>query len=235
MILREQSHFSRFFDQTTTSMKQTNNAIKFLMAQYRAIFKNAYFKGLTSAVLLTAGLAAAGTVQAASEFPINSGNMAYEYTISSDGTTWVGASDSGSSANDTQFTTSGSSATYVDKITISNGGTLSSDPDNKGAENLYIGESLIVNDGGKIELTGQAGSGGGIQGWNGTNSGSSASGALTVNAGGTVSVTQSQIQMGDISVSGEDATITVGGNIGLDESTTFKLGASGAITMGDCH
>ena len=45
-------------------MKQTNNAIKFLMAQYRAIFKSAYFKGLTSAVLLTAGLAA-GATQAA--------------------------------------------------------------------------------------------------------------------------------------------------------------------------
>ena len=46
-------------------MKQTNNAIKFLMAQYRAIFKNAYFKGLTSAVLLTAGLSVAGGAQAA--------------------------------------------------------------------------------------------------------------------------------------------------------------------------
>ena len=46
-------------------MKQTNNAIKFLMAQYRAIFKNAYFKGLTSAVLLTAGMAVAGNAQAA--------------------------------------------------------------------------------------------------------------------------------------------------------------------------
>ena len=45
-------------------MKQTNNAIKFLMAQYRAIFKNAYFKGMASAVLLTAGLAA-GASQAA--------------------------------------------------------------------------------------------------------------------------------------------------------------------------
>ena len=45
-------------------MKQTNNAIKFLMAQYRAIFKNAYFKGIASAVLLTAGLAA-GQAQAA--------------------------------------------------------------------------------------------------------------------------------------------------------------------------
>ena len=39
-------------------MKQTNNAIKFLMAQYRAIFQNAYFKGLATAAVLTAGLAA---------------------------------------------------------------------------------------------------------------------------------------------------------------------------------
>ena len=39
-------------------MKQTSNAIKFLMAQYRAIFKSAYFKGLATAVV-TVGLAAA--------------------------------------------------------------------------------------------------------------------------------------------------------------------------------
>ena len=38
-------------------MKQTNNAIKFLMAQYRAIYQNAYFKGLTTAAILTLGLA----------------------------------------------------------------------------------------------------------------------------------------------------------------------------------
>ena len=47
-------------------MKQTNNAIKFLMAQYRAIFKNAYFKGMATALVLTAGLAA-GQAQAATE------------------------------------------------------------------------------------------------------------------------------------------------------------------------
>ena len=44
-------------------MKQTNNAIKFLMAQYRAIFKNAYFKGMATALVLSAGLAA-GQAQA---------------------------------------------------------------------------------------------------------------------------------------------------------------------------
>ena len=47
-------------------MKQTNNAIKFLMAQYRAIFKNAYFKGMATALVLTAGLAA-GQAQAVDE------------------------------------------------------------------------------------------------------------------------------------------------------------------------
>ena len=44
-------------------MKQTNNAIKFLMAQYRAIFQNAYFKGLATAAVVTIGLAA-GQAQA---------------------------------------------------------------------------------------------------------------------------------------------------------------------------
>ena len=44
-------------------MKLSNNALNFLLAQYRAIFKRAYVKGLASAVLLTAGLAA-GQAQA---------------------------------------------------------------------------------------------------------------------------------------------------------------------------
>ena len=46
-------------------MKISNNALNFLLAQYRAIFKRAYIKGIASAVILTAGLAA-GQSQAAS-------------------------------------------------------------------------------------------------------------------------------------------------------------------------
>ena len=49
-------------------MKQTNNAIKFLIAQYRAIFQNAYFKGLATAAVVTMGLAA-GQAQAAADDP----------------------------------------------------------------------------------------------------------------------------------------------------------------------
>ncbi len=67
-------------------MKQTNNALKFLLAQYRAIFKNAYFKGIASAVLLTAGLAA-GQAQAKdythTEFP----------TIGNEDVTWNSGTD----------------------------------------------------------------------------------------------------------------------------------------------
>ena len=48
-------------------MKISNNALNFLLAQYRAIFKRAYIKGLASAVILTAGLAA-GQAQAADSF-----------------------------------------------------------------------------------------------------------------------------------------------------------------------
>ena len=64
-------------------MKQTNNAIKFLMAQYRAIFKNAYFKGMATALVLTAGLAA-GAAQAADEI-----------YYSDDGKTWTTTPGSG--------------------------------------------------------------------------------------------------------------------------------------------
>ena len=53
-------------------MKISNNALNFLLAQYRAIFKRAYIKGIASAVILTAGLAA-GQAQADAEFYIFNG------------------------------------------------------------------------------------------------------------------------------------------------------------------
>ena len=63
-------------------MKQTNNAIKFLMAQYRAIFQNAYFKGLATAAVVTMGLAA-GQAQAASVYGDN--QKSTELTVTIDG------------------------------------------------------------------------------------------------------------------------------------------------------
>ena len=102
-------------------MKQTNNAIKFLMAQYRAIFKNAYFKGMATALVLTAGLAA-GQAQAAHD------GSFYE---SSDKTSFIERTDTISSGY-TAFTFGGyeTDTEAHDKATngldgVVNGATLS--------------------------------------------------------------------------------------------------------------
>ena len=66
-------------------MKISNNALNFLLAQYRAIFKRAYVKGIASAVLLTAGLAA-GQAQATQITDINTIIDAEDDVFEVDGT-----------------------------------------------------------------------------------------------------------------------------------------------------
>ena len=216
-------------------MKQTNNAIKFLMAQYRAIFKNAYFKGLTSALVLTAGLTVgAGQVQAAGSNFVTTPATAPDLIINGDGVFVNGNNTASTTHSDAtkhniEYTTSGSASALVGKnVTVEDGGILQSDPTNPGQDNLYILDTLTINDGGKLILTGAETSNpaGGIQGHNGTDTASPTSGSFIVNAGGEVSVTRSQIQMGDIDINGESATVTVGGNMGLTEGTS-SLGIAG--------
>ena len=88
-------------------MKVSNNALNFLLAQYRAIFKRAYVKGLASAVLLTAGLAV-GQAQAA--------------TTLNDTT----AASSKLATDNAEITIdgSGSATDTYDKIQISGGSTI---------------------------------------------------------------------------------------------------------------
>ena len=66
-------------------MKLSNNALNFLLAQYRAIFKRAYVKGIASAVLLTAGLAA-GQAQATAYNSLDTINEASGDVITINGT-----------------------------------------------------------------------------------------------------------------------------------------------------
>ncbi|WP_156907561.1 autotransporter domain-containing protein [Anaerobiospirillum succiniciproducens] len=63
-------------------MKQTNNAIKFLMAQYRAIYQSAYLNGLTSAIIVTASLAAPQAQAATTD--LNQATSGGTITISQD-------------------------------------------------------------------------------------------------------------------------------------------------------
>ena len=79
-------------------MKISNNALNFLLAQYRAIFKRAYIKGIASAVMLTVGLAAGQSAQAAdpvyTAVPDN-GNYYYQFTSGSGWSEASGTSVSG--------------------------------------------------------------------------------------------------------------------------------------------
>ena len=60
------AHGATSYQRKTPKVKQTSSALTFLLAQYRAVFKRAYVKGLASAVLMTAALAA-GSAQAAEQ------------------------------------------------------------------------------------------------------------------------------------------------------------------------
>ena len=108
-------------------MKQTSSALTFLMAQYRAIFKRAYIKGIASAVLLTAGLAA-GQAQADDlssqlsgstwDKPTASLNMAADDSITASGDVFVNTL-SGTGA--VTVKTSGSGRVIVkDSMTLNN-------------------------------------------------------------------------------------------------------------------
>ena len=121
-------------------MKQTSSALTFLMAQYRAIFKRAYVKGIASAVLLTAGLAA-GQAQAANTSGINwdtTNDTQENITISGEATVDEGSKDY--FVHDLTITGSGDfkvgSGSVGPRVVVNNNMTLQN------------GATLTVNNGG---------------------------------------------------------------------------------------
>ena len=126
-----------------TSVKVSNNALNFLLAQYRAIFKRAYVKGLASAVLLTAGLAA-GQAQAYTDL-----------TQKTEGY-WDKVSDAQdlTVSGETTFTSSSLDTTKVyDDITITNGGTLKNSGTSSEIETIIVKGDITINNGGNLTLS----------------------------------------------------------------------------------
>ena len=113
-------------------MKVSNNALNFLLAQYRAIFKRAYVKGLASAVLLTAGLAA-GQAQAAAIT-----DSAY---ASLEGTAAVTVDGSTNKFN-ISGTAAGTNITWNAPVTITSGAASTSG-------------NIIQASGGNVKITGE--------------------------------------------------------------------------------
>ena len=104
-------------------MKQTNNAIKFLMAQYRAIFQNAYFKGLATAAVVTMGLAA-GQAQA--------GALSDVSTATGDITITGTSNDSGTGNKWESITSAAQTVSTSHKITINGGAATANSIKSKG-------------------------------------------------------------------------------------------------------
>ena len=91
----------------------------FLLAQYRAIFKRAYFKGLATAVLMTAGLAA-GAAQAADLTT----SEAYQNNKAINATTSSDTFYSGSATASSLTVNSGASLSTSGDITVSGDAVL---------------------------------------------------------------------------------------------------------------
>ena len=98
-------------------MKQTNNAIKFLMAQYRAIFKNANLKMILAAAAAAGALSAGAANAATGDVNLESGEWAQAFKDGTGTVTITGKdTDKGAAGKFQNITLAGSAST-------SNGGT----------------------------------------------------------------------------------------------------------------
>ena len=198
-------------------MKQTSSALTFLMAQYRAIFKRAYVKGIATAVLLTAGLAA-GQAQAAGITWGNTNDTPVDVTISGEQTVSGGADIF---AHDLIITGTGN-------LTVSGSGTRP-----------VVNHNMTLQSGAKLTVNN---SGSGIQGTNDiTNITEGASNFSSVfdTANTTFSATGSTIDLKERSsivfvnttITDSNVTLASGACIGADAGTINRVDGRGQLTL----
>ena len=137
-------------------MKVSNNALNFLLAQYRAIFKRAYIKGLASAVLLTAGLAASQAQAATDMNALASGGV----ITATDSGTYINISGSGSgqwNADVTIVNGAPSGTANSGNFVIASGGALTLEGTGSLTINVTSGDvasgGMLVQGGGSGSVT----------------------------------------------------------------------------------
>ena len=192
-------------------MKISNNALNFLLAQYRAIFKRAYVKGIASAVLLTAGLAA-GQAQA-HETALNNPNL-----LPDSGTT-ITITSTGSTTDNNQYKNinieSGSYDKFDGELIIS-GGTAGTS-----ANNNYITGNQETKISGKGTLT-----------INVAQASSSSDGLEIAGNGGNVSIDISAINVQNGLLNLKDKTVGSGSlSIGADTITIGNGNGNAVVTL----
>ena len=180
-------------------MKISNNALNFLLAQYRAIFKRAYVKGIASAVLLTAGLAA-GQAQADA---ITGGAASWDEVTT---TTNVTIADSETKNQPNK------GSQYFHNITVQSGGTFN----NSGAETQLVVKGTFTNEG-TVNLN--QGKTWGIVGYklnndaNQTLDTSEVAGTFENKAKATLNISGSQLQVQNV-ILRNDSTTNISGSMG---------------------
>ena len=130
-------------------MKISNNALNFLLAQYRAIFKRAYVKGIASAVLLTAGLAMGqANAQVSDQLLQNLDNLPTSGTITITGVQYEGAQD----GKYTKIQSIGGSQENFNGELIIESGTASTSNGNFIASNTAGATSTLAGQQGKLTI-----------------------------------------------------------------------------------
>ena len=219
---------NRVFTFVGTEVKLSNNALNFLLAQYRAIFKRAYAKGIAHAIMLTAALAA-GSAQAAN---ITTSTASFD--------DWTSANDikiSGTVAGDFSNKT-------VNSLTIGAGASLSN-AESGSSEALFT--NALTIDGGSLTIDNTQKSsigknGYGVLGWddhaNQADIGDGTS-IFTVQGDATVSLTKTSVQFKRVNLL--DGEITLGSSFGAASSgwahnTAIQAGydseGTGVMTIG---
>ena len=201
-------------------MKQTNNAIKFLMAQYRAIYQSAYLKGLTSAIIVTASLAAP-QAQAATTTNLDQATSGGTITISQD-------------SDVLELTTPITKDDLPFTVKISTG---------KGVRNKVEGAAVSANKA-TFEINGSSDTTFNVSASTGAGGGTSAAGSLTI---GTLDVKKGSVTIDataeaaslvadqvNVASGGEiTASSTGAGQASLGNKTTkYKLDSGSTITLG---
>ena len=189
-------------------MKISNNALNFLLAQYRAIFKRAYVKGIASAVLLTAGLAAS---QAQAADAISGGAASWDE---------ITTENSFTIANGASGSTPAKGHEYFYNINVQSGGTF----DNSGSATQLVVTGTFTNEG-TVDLTKNTTAGWGIVGYpmdaNQNLDTSKVAGTFDNKSGGTLNITDAQLQMQNVYLRNGSTTTVSGDGIHASASGSW--------------
>ena len=220
-------------------MKLSNNAIKFLMAQYRAIYKNAYFKGIASAVVLTAGLAA-GAAQAADSGTSTPPVFEDLGASITDEAGWTGLKGNKKATDKLKLEVTGKTANNANVFALD---LTSGAHSVKAADNAGGGASALTAKNGKIIISSSAGDASLAVSTDKDKSGATLElnevdlqkGTITINgsgAGATASLTAKAIKIGNNDGSA-DSKATLGTHSSLTSTIAAgNLSEMGGITIG---